>query len=414
MCKNKVFFLVISLVVVAQLTIGQNNTNSPYTRFGYGDISDTNSGEQRAMGGVSIGTRSPYGINTVNPASYSTVDSMTFMFDMGTSVLASRFSEGTNRNKTTFNSNLEYLTMQFPLSKTIGFSAGLLPYSFSGYSFFNTNTSVTQELDTISYTKSFNGTGGFSQVYTGISVNFFNHISLGVNAYYMYGSISNNRQLSFGSSTSYSSTSQYNTITANNFRFRLGAQLYNTFNKKHDVSLGLIYEPKEKLNGSFSQITTSVLTDTISPNDQFELPTIYGVGLNYTYNKQISIGLDYSLQQWQDAKFFGKTDSLCNRSKLALGIEYMPNPAGRKFSDKIRYRAGFNMSDSYFKVDGIKPANNFGITFGIGLPLHNSNTVINASFEYGKIGDLNLLREDYFKFTFNAVFNENWFFKRKL
>ncbi len=183
---------------------------------------------------------------------------------------------------------------------------------------------------------------------------------------------------------------------------------------KHDVSLGLVYEPKEKLKGSFTQITTSVLADTISPNDQFELPAYYGIGVNYTFDKKISIGLDYSLQQWQNAKFFGKTDSLNNRSKLAVGLEYMPKPYGRKYSDRIRYRAGFNMSDSYFKVNGQVPANNYGITFGIGLPLHNSNTMINASFEYGKIGDVSLLREDYFKFTFNAVFNENWFFKRKL
>ena len=95
-------------------------------------------------------------------------------------------------------------------------------------------------------------------------------------------------------------------------------------------------------------------------------------------------------------------------------MEYMPNPMGRKYSDRIRYRAGFNMSDSYYKVSGVTPANNYGISFGIGLPLRNSNTVINASFEYGKIGSTSILREDYFKFTFNAVFNEHWFFKRKL
>jgi len=420
MYKNKVLFPIILLLFAAQITVSQNNTNSPYTRFGYGDISDNNSGEQRAMGGVSIGTRSHYGINTVNPASYSSVDSLTFMFDIGSSVLGSRFSESSTKSHTTFNSNLEYVTMQFPLSKTLGFSLGMLPYSFSGYNFQTTDSIVNVEQDTINYTKSFSGSGGFTQVYTGISVSFFNHISLGVNAYYMFGTIKNSRLLYLGSTNGYSSTNQDNTLIANNFRFRFGAQFYNTFAKKHDVSLGLIYEPQAKLNGSFSQITSGVLTDTITPNYEFELPTIYGIGLNYTYDKKISIGLDYSFQGWSDAKFFYQSDSLTNsenlynRSKVALGLEYMPNPYGRKFSDRIRYRAGFNMSDSYFKVGGEKPANNFGITFGIGLPLQNSNTVINASFEYGKIGSTSLIREDYFKFTFNAVFNENWFFKRKL
>ena len=113
-------------------------------------------------------------------------------------------------------------------------------------------------------------------------------------------------------------------------------------------------------------------------------------------------------------QIFGKTDSLNNRSKIAFGLEYIPNPLGRKYSDRIRYRAGFNTSNSYYKVAGGAQPSNYGITFGFGLPLRNSNTVVNASFEYGKIGSVALLREDYFKFTFNAVFNEHWFFKRKL
>jgi len=412
MYKNKIFLLVLTSIILAQFAIGQNNTNSPYTRFGYGDISDNNSGEQRAMGGVAIGSRSHYNINTINPASYSSVDSMTFMFDLGTSVLASRFSNETQSN-TTLNANLEYVTLQFPLSKGVGFSAGLLPYSFSGYKSFSTHTIISQENDTLNYSKSYAGQGGFSQVYTGISANLFNHISLGVNAYYMYGNVFNTRSLRIGSSSD--STIQINSIRANNFRFRYGAQFYNTFAKKHDVTLGLIYEQKAKLNGIFSQTTYGVITEVTANPDStgFELPSIFGIGLNYTFDKKLSIGFDYSTQGWKDAKFFGNTDSLENRSKIAVGLEYQPKPLGRKFSDRIRYRAGFNMSDSYFNVNGVNPQN-FGITFGLGLPLRNSNTVLNASFEYGKIGSTSLLREDYFKFTFNAVFNEHWFFKRKL
>jgi len=120
MYKNKLLLLVLASIIFAQFTNGQNNTNSPYTRFGYGDISDTNNGEQRALGGVSIGSRSNTSINTVNPASYSAVDSMTFMFDIGSSALMSRFTDQSGK-RSTFNANLEYITMQFPLSKYVGF-----------------------------------------------------------------------------------------------------------------------------------------------------------------------------------------------------------------------------------------------------------------------------------------------------
>jgi len=427
MYKNKLLLLVLASIIFAQFTNGQNNTNSPYTRFGYGDISDTNNSEQRALGGVSIGSRSGTSINTVNPASYSAVDSMTFMFDIGSSALMSRFTDQSGK-RSTFNANLEYITMQFPLSKHVGFSAGLLPYSFAGYDFYSNDTSFlktnTQKLDTIPFTKSFLGTGGFSQVYMGLSARLFNHLSLGINAYYMYGSITNFRDLTFSSTSGFTSTTQASYIKANNFRFRFGAQYFNTFSEKHDVTLGLIYEPKIKLNGGFSQITTGVLNDTIDSKHPgytaygFEIPSMYGIGFNYTFDKKISIGVDYSLQDWKNAQFYGKTDSLTNRSKLAVGIEYQPNPRGRKFSDRIRYRAGFNISDSYYNVNGATQPKNYSITGGIGLPLYNkaSNSVsmLNLSVEYGKIGSIDVLQEDYLKLTLGIVFNEHWFFKRKL
>lgn len=422
MYKNKVLVLVLSSLVSLQFVVAQNNINSPYTRYGYGDISETNSGEQRALGGVAIGSRSHSYINTVNPASYSAVDSMTFMFDIGTSALSSRFSDA-NKSVRTFNANLEYLTMQFPLSKGMGFSAGLLPYSFAGYNTYNIDSIPNPEGGSIFTAKNFTGNGGFSQVYMGLSKKIGKHISLGANIYYMYGSVNNTRSVRILGSTT-DSTVQTNSIKASNFRLRYGIQYFNTFDKKHDVTLGLIYEHRAKLNGDFSQITAGVLSDTTINNYQFELPTVFGIGLNYTYDSRISIGLDYSLQKWASTKYFSNpttstnAENLNDRSKLSLGIEYTPKPLGRKFSDRIHYRVGSNISNAYYNVPGVTLPKNYGLSFGIGLPLYNKFTqtvsTLNASIEYGKVGSSTNLREDYFKFTMNLVFNEHWFFKRKL
>ena len=49
--------------------MAQNNTNSPYTRFGYGDLGERSFGAGRAIGGVGYGLRSPKQINPMNPAS---------------------------------------------------------------------------------------------------------------------------------------------------------------------------------------------------------------------------------------------------------------------------------------------------------------------------------------------------------
>ena len=73
---NKHLLFAVVLVMSGSMMLAQNNTNSPYTRFGYGEIVDSYTAEQRAMGGVAIAGRNPLSINTVNPASYTSVDSM--------------------------------------------------------------------------------------------------------------------------------------------------------------------------------------------------------------------------------------------------------------------------------------------------------------------------------------------------
>lgn len=415
MYNKKIFFAAFFILSTIQLSVSQNNTNSPYTRYGYGDITESTATELRGMGGVSLANRSKNTINSLNPASYSSVDSLTFMFDIAGGARYSRFSDKSTSSKT-FNSNLEYITIRFPLAKWLGFSAGLQPYSFVGYNFSQSDSismpvAAGEDAKNIHYTQLFNGTGGFSQLYTGLSANLLNHVSIGVNAYYLFGDASNYRNLIFSNTTDYTSTVYNNNTHASDFRLRYGIQVYNTFNKKHNVTLGAIYENKTNLNGEFS----ATLNDTVLTSEKrFELPQTFGVGLNYIYDNQLTVGVDYKTQAWKNALYMGKTDSLVNVSQLSLGAEYIPNPRGRKYTDRIRYRIGLNTSNPYYKLGTKKQPNNFVFSLGIGFPVHNEKTMINTSLEYGKIGSGSLLREDYLKLTFSASINEFWFMKRKL
>lgn len=417
MLKNKnLFFSLLFLFVVGSSIVAQNNTNSPYTLYGFGDITENYSGEYRAMGGTSIASSSKNSINTVNPASYASVDSMTFMFDMGVSLLGSRFSYNDVYNSK-INANLEYITMQFPLGKNMGFSMGLLPYSFTGY-----NYSLTQTLpldaypDTIIATQTYYGSGGISQVYGGLSIRLFKRLSLGVNGYYMFGNNMNTRVQSF-STSGFTAGYQKDTIKVASFRMRFGAQYAMPVGKTNRLSLGAYYEAKQKLNATYSESTGSYI-DSITPTQSyftdFELPQTFGIGVNYAIDNRITLAADYSLQQWSDVKYMGVVDTLTDRSRFSLGAEIIPNPRSRRYLNRVTYRLGFNMSDAYYKIDNKIQPKNFGITFGLGLPLRNAKSIVNATLEYGKVGTTSLLREDYLKFTLNAVINENWFFKRKL
>lgn len=417
MINKKILFAAILLITTAHFAVSQNNTNSPYTRFGYGDISDATATELRGMGGVSLGNRSQNTINSVNPASYSSVDSLTFMFDLGAGMRFSHFSDSKNSNNT-LNANLEYMTMRFPLAKWLGFSAGLLPYSLVGYNFSQSDSlqiprnSPSENPYKVGYQQTFSGSGGLSQLYGGLSVGLFKHISLGANLYYLFGDVSNYRTLTFGATTGYSPSLYTNQLKASDFKLRYGLQAYHTFAGKHDVTLGIIYENKSTLNGEFTSVLNN---DTLRSVKGFELPQTLGVGLSYTFDKKLTVGMDFTQQKWGDALFFGKKDSLVNTSKIAFGAEYIPNPTGRaKYSDHIRYRVGFSTTNQYYRFGSGSQPNNYVVSVGVGLPTRTGKSMMNAALEYGKIGSSSLLREDYLKLTFSASINEFWFFKPKL
>ena len=76
---------------------GQNGANSPLTRYGFGQLSDQSLGSNKAMGGIGIGLRSGLQINVSNPASYTAVDSLSFLFETGFTMQNANFSDGTTK-----------------------------------------------------------------------------------------------------------------------------------------------------------------------------------------------------------------------------------------------------------------------------------------------------------------------------
>ena len=105
------------------------------------------------------GLRNGLHINASNPASYSAVDSLTFILDAGMSLQNANFKEG-NVKTNAKNSTIDYIAMQFRLFKGLGFTAGFLPYSIVGYNMNKTNTISTDPYgNTISSLSSFTGDG---------------------------------------------------------------------------------------------------------------------------------------------------------------------------------------------------------------------------------------------------------------
>ena len=73
----------------------ENGINSPYTRYGFGQLSSMETGTNKGMGGTGIGVQNSNQINLLNPASYAAVDTLTFFLDVGMSLSNTNLSEGT-------------------------------------------------------------------------------------------------------------------------------------------------------------------------------------------------------------------------------------------------------------------------------------------------------------------------------
>ena len=410
---KKLFFALILFAFAAEAS-AEGGSNSPYTRYGYGDINGVSYSASRAMGGIGVGYRNRRAINPVNPASYSAVDTMTFMFDAGGSFTRNAFKAG-GETASKVNGGFDYLTMQFPVSRRLGVSFGVSPYSVVGYEFSNTDTIVSQNGNVKeAMTHSYEGSGGISQVYGGVSAKFLNHFSAGLNIYYMFGNITHYKASEPSSKGTNTMASQRNNLYIKDLRLRYGLQYFTNIDEKQQLTAGAIFESKTKMNGDFEfqMLGGGGLDTTITTTFGFDFPMTLGVGAFYTYNKKWSVGLDYSFQNWKNAQYYGKTDSLSNASRLALGVEYLPDIYGTKLYKRLRYRAGATFSTPYVKMS--ESFNSYGIMAGLGIPFRRNASMLNIGFEYGKNGSKNLIEESYFKMTLSLTFVETWFFKREI
>ncbi|KAA4694956.1 hypothetical protein [Bacteroides intestinalis] len=419
MTRFRQTLLVLLLTILSGATVAQNNTNSPYTRYGYGQLEDQGSGNSKAMGGIAYGLRDKYQTNFANPASYTAVDSLTFMFDGGISMQNTNFSDGTVK-KNAKNSSFDYITMQFRLSKWGAMSIGLLPYSNVGYTMasYQENTEYPENSASTTYA----GEGGLHQLYLGAGFKIFKNLSVGANISYLWGDITHTRSQSFPSNSTVMPLTTVTGMEITSYKLDFGAQYTHQFSKKHVATLGVVFSPGHDLNndayvqnqkGNSSTGYTTTQKDTILT---MGIPMTLGAGVTYVYDDRLTVGADVMFQKWSSTTFMNNSDVFCNRAKIAVGAEYVPNLLGRSYLSHIKYRLGAYYSKPYYKIDGARAANEYGVTAGFGLPLPRSRSVLSISAQYVRMQgtESRFLNENTLRLCIGVTFNEQWFWKRKV
>ena len=399
------YILVLAFLPLCILTSAQNNTSSPFSCYGLGDVNDNVPNTYRAMGSVGIGMRNRKVICPSQPASFTACDSLTFMFDLAADVMWTRYGDDVGK-KNKANGNLEYIMLQFPLYKRwIAISAGLLPFTSVGYNI-TMRDSIKSDYH---YNTTFYGNGGISEVYGGLSFNLFNWVALGANVYYMFGDVTNSRSVTFDEAE-LKSVVQASELSVSSVRFREGIQLFHEF-KKHAFTVGAIFENRQTLKSDFVMAESTQLDTVWVAKDIAQVPMMFGVGASYVWDKRLTVGFDYSRYYWSKTQNISGFDELRDRNKYAFGMEYRHNPIGRNYAERMFWRLGCNLSDSY--VTKITQPD-YMVSIGFGFPLRNTGTVFNATIEYGHRGPAASLEEHFMRLTINAAICENWFFKRRL
>lgn len=392
-----------------------NGVNSPYSRYGVGILSEQSLGINRQMGGLGYGLRSHRYINIVNPASFSQADTLTMLFEAGFSLQNVNFKEE-NKRINAKNASFDYLAIQFRLCKNLGLSAGFLPYSHVGYSFKKSEAQSSTE----AHTDNYNGSGGIYQPYIGVAWRPFKWLSAGVTGSYIYGDIKHEVAIDFANSTDRAKA--YKT-TIKSYKVDFGLQFMAQLAKKHSLNIGAVYSLGHDLNATASITeTTPESSSTTEITNGFKLPHTYGAGLWYSYNKQWSFGADYTYQQWSDATFFGKDNSVgIDRSKISIGMEYEPVELSKNFFKMLSYRAGVHYAQPYTQINGKPGCDEFGVSAGVSIPFYNKNNAyshatlhISGQFIHLAPKTAGLITENYLRINVGITFNENWFMKLKV
>ena len=432
----------LTLIILTLLSplFGQFNTYSPYTRFALGDLAKNGTAQNLAMGGTGLAIHSDNRVNYLNPAASAALDSTSVYFDFGANAFFNQYSSGEGSNASTntwINMNLHHVAFSSSMGKYFGLSAGLVPYSSIGYNIKQEFNDYPTGTAMDAYYK---GDGGIMNFFLGASIKLFERVSLGVSMNYLMGKITRQRSVDFPSHTGYSMTSTEERFDLRKPVFTFGLQYHEIFNDKFFVSVGGIYDivanpdatlqydltnqihPQQDFElDSATTITSAYPLRNDTTDQNFTIPKKIGVGLAFGIPNKLSITGDYYLQDWSGS-MSGDNYRTTASSSFHFGLEYQPDyKALRGYHKLVSYRLGAYYTDSYLSVlkpgttDNYYQLSDYGITFGLGLPVRTLRSSFNLAFSLGTRGTeaYNLVKENYGIVTFNITLHDLWFRKRK-
>lgn len=427
--------LISATVVISSIATAQESTSSPYSFYGLGSLKFKGTVENRSMGGISVYSDSIH-INLRNPASYTGTnlafynnEARPVKYALGTS-FSSTTIETSTASDSYSNFAIDYLAVVLPLNK-FGLGFGVLPYSSVGY-----NLQSRNENNDLQYR--YRGEGGINRAFVGLGYQVSKDLKIGVDTQYNFGNISNT-SIAFGYND-FGELLQFQTREVN--RSDLGGFSFNfgtIFNKKINNSIELMvaasYSPEaiiaSKNQSEFSTIVidsdqTEFIIDSsivdLESDDLAEtsliLPSKTNFGIGIGKPRKWFVGVDYTfLEASRFSNRFVEIDNTTfeDASSLSIGGFFIPKyDSFGSYWKRIVYRTGLRLEQTGLVVNN-ESIEEFGISFGVGIPVGRFFSNANLAFEWGQRGTTasNLVKETFFNINISLSLNDRWFEKRK-
>ncbi len=428
----------VTLVLFALPFITFSQENSPYSRYGIGNLLPHGNILNRSMGGISAAYSDFSTINFINPASYGKLGYTTL--DIGAQVDSRTLKSTTPQGKFKANNAIiSYLQVAVPLMSTVksaktnngwGLNFGLKPVSKIGYKI-SKFTRITN-IDSVAIL--YEGSGGIQEAFVGTGVKI-KDFSFGVNVGYLFGNKNYGTRLIFINDTvnylksnsetktsfgglSFNAGLQYQ-LKIKGGRLNLGA--YGNLQKSYTASQDVVRETFSfNVNSGATDKLDSVFTKT-GQAGEITLPATYGIGFNVE-KEHVLYGVDFETTNWDNYRFYGQKDLVKNTWKVKAGIQYLPvgnTSSSSRYWSYVKYRAGFYAGPDYITADKNLPQ--YGVSIGAGFPLklkrsfyETQYSVMNIGLEYGSRGNNNNnLRESIFRVSVGFSLSDVWFRRYK-
>lgn len=424
-------FLMVLMAMIASVSVAQdinqsNLTGSPYSRYGYGKMGSLGNASTKGMGDLGIALRSNNYTTIANPASLTAIDTLTMIFSVGLDADYSHFQEN-GLSERNWDGGFSYMTFHFPLWRNFAMSLSLTPYSMVGYNYGNVDKKALQspinKHDTLSIASVYNGVGGVNNFMMGVGYRPFStkmkELNVGVNAGYLFGSISHSVVATTTSQAN--STAVTHEMTVRGLMLQFGAQYTHRLNATRSLTVGATFQPKLNLAVNTEELKLS--TDTIQFGEKYrndiKSPMKVGFGVSYNVARQLTASAEYEFTQWSKVNGFQTdlsqaSDVFTDTHRIAVGAEYIPRANSNKLFQVCRYRLGFNTKNSYMLIDDVK-LREYAVSAGMSMPV-NRRCFLDLAIGYSRLQPSvsNMLKENYLNITLGVTFNEMMFFRNKL